>query len=116
MKNILLDDCKGRNSCDVCVANLGCVWCGISGKCTPGNIDGPLDQSCSMSFSHGKCPMKKCEDFSDCGKCVERKMCGWCKENKMCLDVEEYNREKGKCSQGIIIKNNIKGKKGNYVC
>ncbi len=106
IKNILLIDCKGRNSCDTCVENLGCVWCGIKNLCTPGDMNGPHDLSCSISFSHRVCSSKSCEDFKNCKSCTENKSCGWCKSNNKCMHNGSFKANKGICPSGYVNKMN----------
>lgn len=55
LSSALETECVGRNSCNVCLEDIKCVWCSMEKRCTSGSVLGPSDGSCSTSFQYGTC-------------------------------------------------------------
>jgi len=115
MKNILEEDCKNRYSCNSCVENTGCVWCGIKNKCIVGGANGPLDSSCNNSYIYLNCPTDNCNSNLTCDDCVKSIGCGWCKSQSKCMKGDVNKPKKGVCLSGYLHMEKIKKNK-KYKC
>jgi len=101
-------NCNKRKNCFDCLEESSCVWCSIGNNCVPGDVKGPTDGSCGMSFIYGSCPESFCSIFKDCTKCIENDSCGWCPSKNQCYEGNKYGLNGVTCNEFIHIFNEKK--------
>jgi len=73
--------CGNLTSCSSCISNTQCGYCLDTGKCSVGNLVGPL--SCS-SWWKRTCP--SCSSYQNCSLCLNNHVdeCFWCNSKNSC--------------------------------
>jgi len=86
-------DCSILPTCDACVKEDGCGFCGPTQLCLPGTLTGPSQNStCLLDWKYSRCSY--CSDYSDCWSCNEMaapQSCKWC--GSSCVDKFENCNE-----------------------
>jgi hypothetical protein len=106
IKKTLEGDCENRSSCNVCVDDPRCVWCGMQKRCTLGTPNGPSDGSCMNSFEYGTCSQSTCDFLTNCVSCIQNQNCGWCGASNICMDGSRFSPDKKFCRNKYIHKLN----------
>jgi hypothetical protein len=108
LKDDLDSACRSRLSCNLCIDDPKCVWCGMEKRCTLGGPNGPKDGTCMRSFEYATCSNSPCYFYSDCYTCTLYEECGWCDSTSTCTEGNKFSPDKYFCPRNYIHRRNKK--------
>ena len=76
------DGCNSANTCADCTRRAECGWCGGSGRCMKGRLEGATSCSAGWQPTQKSCS-DRCVKHGSCSACT-KDSCGWCQSNSTC--------------------------------